>query len=158
MSRFTAFATLTLDDFTALAKLANGRRHFARGEFVCHEGDRPTGLFLLLKGWTASSMTFANGARILLKVHLPGDMLGMPSLALRESADTIVALTDVHIGVVSRDELGRLFEENARLAALLFLCSHETRLYRRARPGLGGRHVSFGPGCTPAARRCAHGA
>jgi len=55
-------------------------------------------------------------------------MLGMPSLSLRESADTIVALTDVDVGLVPREELGHLFESNARLAALLFLISQEERV------------------------------
>lgn len=126
--RFTAFAAMGESDLIALSRLANGRRRVARGEFVCHEGDRPAGLYLLLKGWTASSLSFAGGSRQLLKIHLPGDMLGLPSLALRHCADSIVALTEVDLAIVARRDLGALFERSPRLAALLFLISQEERV------------------------------
>lgn len=127
VSRFTAFSALTDRDLGDLMTLAGGRRTLKKGEFVCHEGETPAGLYLLLEGWTASSITFPDGTRQLIKIHMPGDMLGMPSLALRQTADSIVALTPIAVGFVSPAALGRLFERNPRLAALLFLISQEER-------------------------------
>lgn len=128
VSRFTAFAHLSERDLSDLMALAGGRRSLNKGDFVCEEGDAPAGLYLLLEGWAASSITFPDGTRQLIKVHLPGDMLGMPSLALRRAADSIVALTPIAIGFVSPIALGHLFERNPRLAALLFLISQEERV------------------------------
>ena len=128
VSRFTAFAQLTANDFEDLAKLASGRRSVRRGEFICREGEDFGGLVLLLTGWVASSITFANGARQLLNVHLPGDMLGTADLALGRCSQSIMAITPVELGLLSRHELGHLFEKNPRLAALLFLISQEERI------------------------------
>lgn len=108
--------------------MGGGRRYLKRGEFICNEGDAPAGLYLLLDGWAASSLTFASGARQLLKIHLPGDMIGMPSLALQQAGDSVVALTQVELSVISRQSLGQLFERSPRLAAILFLISQEERV------------------------------
>lgn len=128
ISRFTAFADLSAKDLGDLLTLAGGRRTLQKGDHVSHEGHASAGLYLLLEGWTASSITFADGSRQLIKVHLPGDMLGLPSLALRHCAESIVALTPIAIGVIPEAALGRLFELNPRLAALLFLISQEERV------------------------------
>lgn len=124
----TAFAPLTESDFEALARLTAGRRRLKRGEIVCREGEPSTGLFLLLQGWVASSVTFADGARQLLNVHLAGDLLGTPDLALRRSAQSMVAITPVELGIISQPEMGRLFENSPRLAAILFLIAQEERV------------------------------
>ena len=128
VSRFTAFAELTESDFEDLSRLASGRRSVGRGEFICREGEDFGGLVLLLQGWVASSIHFADGARQLLNVHLPGDMLGTADLALGRCSQSIMAITPVELGLLSRHELGRLFENNPRLAALLFLISQEERV------------------------------
>ena len=73
-------------------------------------------------------MAFADGRRQLIKAHLPGDLLGLPSMALRQAADSIVALTPAVIASIPRDAIGRLFVRNPRLAALLFLISQEERV------------------------------
>lgn len=127
VSRFLAFGPLEERDYLDLASLAGHTRWLKRGEHIYMEGDQPL-LALLLRGWTASSITFEDGTRQVIKVQLPGDMLGVPNLALRTNADSVTALTDVQIGLMSPHALGRLFERNPRLGALLFLISQEERV------------------------------
>lgn len=126
--RFTAFAPLSDGAMVELMGLATGHREVARGEYIVHEGDAVDGAFLLIDGWTASSIAFANGRRQLIKAHLPGDLLGLPSIALRRAADSVVALTPAVIASVSRDAIGRLFQRSPRLSALMFLISQEERV------------------------------
>lgn len=126
--RFTAFAPLPDDAMAELMRLATGHREMAAGSTIVREGDAPAGIALLIAGWTASSITFADGHRQLIKVQLPGDLLGLPSIALRQAADSVVALTPVVIAPISPAALGRLFERSPRLAALLFLISQEERV------------------------------
>jgi CRP/FNR family transcriptional regulator, anaerobic regulatory protein len=47
-----------------------------------HEGAPDPLPHLLLDGWTSSSVTFPSGGRQMLRINIPGDMLGSPSLAL----------------------------------------------------------------------------
>ena len=128
VSRFTAFSELTATDFEDLARLTTGRRSLSRGQAISHQGEPSPGLFLVLQGWVASMSTFANGATQLVNIYLTGDMLGTADLALLRCAQSAVALTPVELGIISRREVGLLFERNPRLAALLFLISQEERI------------------------------
>lgn len=126
--RFTAYAPLSPAALKELMGLADGHREVARGEYIAHEGDPPGGIHLLIAGWTASSVGFADGRRQLIKIHMSGDLLGLPSLSLRQAADTIIALTPAVIAVIPPAAVGRLFERSPRLAAMLFLISQEERV------------------------------
>jgi len=55
-------------------------------------------------------------------------MIGLPALALCHGAESMVALSDVEVAVISREKLGAFFEESPRLAAILFLISQEERV------------------------------
>lgn len=128
VARLTAFTELGARDIADLISLAGPMRQLERGDHLCDEGEASLRVYLLLEGWTASSLSFASGARQMLKVHLPGDMLGLPSLALTNRPDSIVALSKIVVSAISLDALGRLFETNARLAALMYLISQEERV------------------------------
>lgn len=127
-SRLSAFAHLTEDEFALLKSLAAPPRALKRGAHVLDEGEETCTCYLLLDGWAASTITMVDGARQMIKVYLPGDMLALPGLALARAPDTIVALTPVLISSVPMSGLGRLFESAPRLAALLFLVSQEERV------------------------------
>ena len=126
--RFTGFAELDATEMLLLKDLAGPTRRLSRGETIRKEGEPSPRMYLLRDGWTASSIKLADGARQIIKVHMPGDMLGMPSLAMKYAPDTIFALTDVSLSVVELAALTRLFTDSPRLAALLFLISQEERV------------------------------
>lgn len=126
--RFSGLADLTADEKAALAKLAGEPVFFRRNQVLRHEGDTSPGLYVLFKGWVGSSIRLGDGNRQILKVHMPGDMLGGPSLPLTHAADTLVALTDARIGAVDLKELGAIFARFPRLGLLLFLAAQEERV------------------------------
>lgn len=126
--RFAAFGGLTMGDIDQLKSLASPFKEVRRGDILRHEGDPHPKMYLLLSGWTASSMIVPDGGRQLFNIHMPGDMLGMPSLAMANAPDTITALTTVTVSMIDTSAMGRLFKSNARIAALLFLISQEERV------------------------------
>lgn len=128
VARFTAFVDLSPTEMLALQHLAGETRRLKRGEVIRREGDASPKLYLLHDGWTASSIMVANGERQIVKVHMRGDLLGMPSLALADACDTLYALTDAAVSTVEPSAIGQLFTSNARLAALLFLISQDERV------------------------------
>ena len=128
LTRFDAYATLLPREIEALMPLVQEQCSFKKGALLQQQGDRSVTLYLLLQGWTASTMAVASGERQMLKVHMCGDLIGLPSLPISEAADSVIALTDVAACVVSLHAIGQLFEDSPRLAALLFLISQEERL------------------------------
>lgn len=142
--RFRSYAELTPADLSALLPLVSEPKPLRKGRFLQHEGDRSTAVFLLLEGWTASSMSVADGARQLVKVHLAGDLVGLPGLPVTAAPDSVVALTDIVFSRVDMDAMGDLFVQSPRVAALLFLISQEERLMLMDRLTIMGQRDTAG--------------
>lgn len=128
IARFRAFADLGGSEISTLQAMPGTTRKLAAREVLRSEGDPSPVMYLLHSGWTASSVWIADGSRQMIKVHLPGDLLGLPSLAFAEACDTIHALSPTVVSVVDPQAIGEIFKTNPRLAALLFLISQEERV------------------------------
>lgn len=126
--RLEEFVPLTGSDEGLVRRFAASSRKINRGHAIRREGDHVGGIFFLMEGWVASSMMLREGRRQIVKVHLPGDMLGMPSLSLSRAGETLEALTDVVVSMIPSTVLGRMFIENPRLAVGLFLSTQKERV------------------------------
>lgn len=126
--RLVEFVPLSREE----AEIARGwlvdSRRIARGKPIRQEGEPVKGVFFLLDGWVGSSLLLRDGRRQIVKVHLAGDMLGFPSLALSHAGETLEALTDATICSFPNAAIGRMFRELPRLAMALFLSTQKERV------------------------------
>lgn len=139
VTRLAAFGTLSGDELGHLAGMAGPPRQLKRGALIRGEETDCANLCLLIDGWAASAISLADGCRQLTMVALPGDMLGMPALAVREPIDGVIAITQVMVLDIPVREVGRLFVDQPRLAAMLFLVSQEERMFEMERLALLGQ-------------------
>jgi CRP/FNR family transcriptional regulator, anaerobic regulatory protein len=121
LDRFTAMASLGARDIATIRGLGETAVAVRRHETIRREGQPVDGVWLMLHGWVASSMLLPAGQRQIVKVHIAGDMLGTPSMALERAADTLTALTDGWIARVPLARLRALFDDAPRVAALLLM-------------------------------------
>jgi CRP/FNR family transcriptional regulator len=127
-SRFASFASYTADDVAAFSHLRGPTRKVERGDVLRQQGDSLPDVYRLVQGWLVCSMATAEGGRQITKVHLPGDLVGMPSLAASESAETVAALTDAVVEIVPLEAFSRVCREHPRFVMLLFMWSQEERI------------------------------
>ncbi|WP_260600081.1 Crp/Fnr family transcriptional regulator [Sphingomonas endolithica] len=127
-ARLSAFGSLHETELSGLSRLAGAERRLERKETVWREGERLPSLFILLDGWMASTTLACNKRQFMVKVHLPGDVIGLPSLAFKAAAETTIALTAVTLRPLPLHSLGRLFEAQPRIAAMMFLVSQQERM------------------------------
>lgn len=118
--RLSHHIVLSESERVALSRLENEQRHVRRGATVIAEGQPARDMFIVHKGWLQSSVLLGNGGRQIMRINLPGDILGLSSLAFRESPETVAALTDVTLCPFDRERLSALFQDHPRLTALLF--------------------------------------
>jgi CRP/FNR family transcriptional regulator, anaerobic regulatory protein len=111
---------LTRSEQAALDRLEDEQRPVRRGLVVISESEPARDLFIVQKGWLQSSAFLGNGGRQIMRVNLPGDILGLSALAFEESPETVTALTDGILCPFDRERLATLFAEHPRLMALLF--------------------------------------
>ncbi len=126
--RFQEFVPLTEHEMTIVRDWLGDRRRVSRGKSIRREGDPVQGVFFLLEGWVGASLMLRGGKRQIAKIHLPGDMLGFPSLALAKAGETLEALTDITFCTIPNSAIGRMFEAAPRLAAAMFLSSQLERV------------------------------
>ncbi len=118
--RLGHYISLTRAEADALAALEDDQRQVRRGAMIISEGEPSRELYVVRKGWLQSSVLLGNGGRQIMRVALPGDILGLPALAFEEAPETITALTDATLCPFDRERLANLFGAHPRLAALLF--------------------------------------
>lgn len=126
--RLAEFVSLTSQDMDVVAGWLTAHRKIPRARPLRREGDTVTGVYFLLEGWACSSLMLRNGRRQIVKVHLPGDMLGLPSLVLPTAGETLEAVTDIKVSLLPAAAIGRLFTHSPRLAAGLFLNTQKERV------------------------------
>lgn len=128
LHRHMEFGALTDSEREAVAGLADAPRKYARTETIRDEGSVATGYYFLIEGWATASVTLPDGGRQILKIHLPGDSLGTPSMSVSHAAETLTALTDTWVGAVPFERFGRLFTTHPRIAAFFLLSVQRERV------------------------------
>ncbi len=128
LHRYRGFADLTPAEEAALTGLGEAEVVHRKGETFQREGEPTCGFYLHIEGWISSSIVLRSGDRLIQKVHLPGDMLGTPSMVLPRAADTLTAITEAVTAFVPHKRFGRLFVEAPRAAALFTMAIQVERL------------------------------
>lgn len=127
VSRLSAFGALDPGELAGLSEIAGPERVLSRGDILWREGDRLPGLFLLTDGWIASVREFEN-ARLMIKAHMPGDLLGLPSLAFTRAGESAIALSEAIVRPLRLHSFGALFEAHPRVAAMTYMVSQQERM------------------------------
>lgn len=126
--RFTSLTGLKREELRELQGLAGPLVRYPAGTVLKEFGEVTGDPLLLLEGWACSSVPMEEGARQIVKIHLPGDLMGLPNLAYTRNVDTIMSLTEIAVRIMPRSSFGTMFERYPRMAAALFLISLEERV------------------------------
>lgn len=130
LHRFGQFIRLTAAQSHAIEQMATERRRLRRHDVIRSQGDPVKEIFFLIEGWVACCVDSADGHRQIVKVHLPGDGLGGPSLALANAAETLCALSSrVVVDVIPAERFGELFLSSPKLALAMFLGAQQERIW-----------------------------
>ena len=121
LHRFEEFGKLNDAELRALHALGNEPRHYRRHAKIRTEDVVSTGFYVLVEGWVAASHMVASGGRQILKVHLPGDAVGTPSMSTARTVEELTALTQATMIEVPFARFGQLFEDHPRVAARFML-------------------------------------
>ncbi|MCD2325089.1 Crp/Fnr family transcriptional regulator [Sphingomonas sp. IC-56] len=140
LHRLEEFATLCAGSADLLENWASEQVRYPAGAKIRKQGDPATCVYFLAEGWVGSSMSLADGRRQFMKIHLPGDVLGSPSMSLSAAAETLEAFTEVSIAHVPHRVLGQLIDKSPRFAATFLLSVQKERvalMYEKAILGQG---------------------
>ncbi len=90
-------------------------RQFRRGKCLFHQGDEGNSVFLLLSGRVKVWLTSTSGLKTILRIHLPGSLIGMSALGSNPFRDgTATPLEPVTVAELTNAEMqGALLDDSA---------------------------------------------
>lgn len=141
--RLNEFACLTGEEVELLRNLGGPPIEVPRNAVFRAEASADRAVYLLVDGWALSSMLLRNGERQILKLHLPGDMLGSTSMVVERMVDSLTALTPVTVRKVPLEVLGEAMGRAPRLMAFMMLASQKERVALMDRMATIGRSTAI---------------
>lgn len=119
VSKLLHHVELSPDDRALIARLEEAERPHGRHEDICRPGDPVTDLYVVKEGWLYSYLEMPDGRRQIVRIHHPGDIVGLPEIAYPEA---VTGLRSVGPGLLCpfpRTALDEIFVRSPRLTALL---------------------------------------
>ena len=110
LKRLSHYVELTGPEREVVRSLERERRRLKAGERVVVETRSSEEMFVLQAGWLFASTLLEGGARQILRIHHPGDVVNV----------SCIAWSRAEVSVFPRHALAPIFGEHPRLAALLF--------------------------------------
>ena len=89
--------------------------------YIVREGDRPSGVTLIVDGLAFRHRVTVEGARQILSVHIPGDFVDLEGALLRVSDHNVQALSRCEIAVVPRDAVLALIDRHPKVARSMWI-------------------------------------
>ncbi len=120
VQRLLRSVPLCFAELETLNAFEHKRRRLRAGEVLLQEEDTSDDIFILQAGALHSSTTLTGGARQILRIHLPGDLVNTTAVGWNRIAATITSLTAAEVSCFQRQKLGVLFSQQPRLAALFY--------------------------------------
>lgn len=96
------------------------RKAVRRGDVIYRQGEPAGHVFLLIRGTVQSVLLSSAGQESLLRIHLPGSILGLTALATVPWRDATARAADaVELGVIGKERLIELLRTEPDLSLLL---------------------------------------
>ncbi|WP_306257616.1 Crp/Fnr family transcriptional regulator [Pararhizobium sp. IMCC21322] len=119
ISRLSRFVTLTDHECEFIAELEKDEQPRSKGRPVVNLGQATDGIMVLKWGWAVVKADSSDGRSQILRVYLPGEVMGLAELGSSHANHRIVMQTDGAICPFPRKGLAPLLTDYPRLAALL---------------------------------------
>jgi CRP-like cAMP-binding protein len=114
-----ARGNLRAGDRDAILALPHSVRTLTPGAYVVREGERPNRCWALLDGFAYRHKIVQNGARQIVGIHLPGELLDLHNSMLDVADENVQALTAATVASIPVDALKALMEDRPAVAAAI---------------------------------------
>jgi len=119
---------LTGAEIAALTRLEERSRDIRRGAVLQRENERSGDLYIVRRGMLMSYVLLDDGSRQILRLHFPGDMIGVSGMIYQNSPETVAALVESEVCTFDKAALSRLFVDHPRIAAMVLVLNQIERV------------------------------
>lgn len=118
-SRLSRFVSLTQAECGFIQEMEKDEHQRRKGRPVISVGDATEGIMVLKAGWAVVKADSADGRSQILRVYLPGEVMGLAEIGSSHANHRVIMQTDGTICPFPRRGLAPLFIDYPRLGALL---------------------------------------
>lgn len=122
-SKISYYRSLNDREESWLTELERDRRSWPARRRIQRSGEGVELLYVVRRGWLYSTEDLPKGKRHVRGIFLPGDIIGLSDITLRESICDVVTATEVELCPVPKASLRNIFEDAPNIAALFFAFS-----------------------------------
>ena len=119
VTRLGRYVELTGDERSFLARMEEPQRKMGARQVILNRGQRANGLYVLKQGWAIVRSRTVRGRSHILRIYLPGEVMGLGELGLSYAPNTISMHTEGVVCPFPREALPELMARMPRLSALL---------------------------------------
>ncbi len=119
VSRLSRFVCLTEQEREFVAEMEKDERAQGKGGTIIRVGDQTEGINILKTGWAVVKADSSDGRSQILRIYLPGEVIGLAEIGSSHANHRVVMQTDGVICPFPRSGLAPLFSDFPRLGALL---------------------------------------
>src|SRR4051812_38504428 len=135
-----ARAPLEPADRSAIIGLPHSLKAFGAGGHILREGDRPTRCRVLLEGFACRHKIVAGGARQIVAIYVPGDVLDLQNMFVAHADDNVQTLTPVTVAAIPIEAIEQLVERRPAIArAMMAAALAEAAIFREWLANIGRR-------------------
>lgn len=124
-TRLFKYYGLDPGDVAQLDSLPYRQRSFAPGESIIRRGDRIEHIILMVSGWAARARYTPSGARQIIHILLPGDLLTGEAFVVARIDHELVSMTRSVARLITRRDLRELFDQAPRISAALWWAAEQ---------------------------------
>jgi CRP-like cAMP-binding protein len=110
-------------DREALLALPHDVKKLEAGACIVREGDKPTRACVMISGFSYRHKIVADGARQILALHMPGDLVDLQNSFLGIADHNVQTLTPCEVAFIPHEALERIAFERPAIGAALW---HDT--------------------------------
>ena len=119
VTRLERYVALTEGERAFLARMEEPQRKLGARQVILNRGQRSNGLHILKQGWAIVRSRTVRGRSHILRVYLPGEVIGVGELGLSHVPNTISMHTEGVVCPFPRESMPELMARMPRLSALL---------------------------------------
>lgn len=112
LRKFDLFEDKSADDLREMENFKKGELNVSAGTTLLMEGSNSPQLYTALKGMGLRYKTLPNGRRQVVNFVFPGDFIGLQAALMSEMQHSVVAATDMTLGVFDRNEFWTFFRNH----------------------------------------------
>lgn len=130
---FNHYCALSAEEQALLLELESKPRTASAGEVIWQEGAVADQFFTIRQGWAYTFRNLDDGSRQILKVYLPGDIVGLPDFAFSRRLAGMAMIDEGVICPFTHQQLFSIFQRSTALTAGLFAiaCQQQAMLTER---------------------------